>query len=343
MPWIGTWEGGRIWQDKDGRRTYVIHRRVAGRRYAISTRSSSYKAALQHLQRFEADPEGYCANGLKKDEQRLVLDDVMVDDFIAFSRDEKRNTAEWVTKQRGYLRWWQERLRNRDLRRLSLRDDLTPALAGASARRQKIEVIKALCSWLRTKGRMGIAQDATVSLHVGPIRPEQWRRPKAVPQADLEKVKRHLRQPWHDLLTVLTGTGIHLTELYRFCTAGEVAQLPPVQRTDGAAAVLVIPRHKLGHTHRIAISQTVAEAAQRQRDRGGFSKINFYRAIQRACDEAKVPRFAPGQMRHTVATRAVEAGADPATVAAFLGHRSASTTQRFYSTLAVLPKPVGIA
>ena len=53
--------------------------------------------------------------------------------------------------------------------------------------------------------------------------------------------------------------------------------------------------------------------------------------------ELKVP-FSPGQYRHSVATWAVEAGADPAAVAAFLGHKSPATTKRFYATLAVCPK-----
>ncbi len=55
------------------------------------------------------------------------------------------------------------------------------------------------------------------------------------------------------------------------------------------------------------------------------------------CAEAS---FGPGQYRHTVATRMLNAGADPAAVAAFLGHKSPHTTRRFYATLAVVPVPV---
>lgn len=89
------------------------------------------------------------------------------------------------------------------------------------------------------------------------------------------------------------------------------------------------------------MSARVAEAAQRQRDRGGFANTFYYRAIHKVCDRIGITRFGPGQMRHTVATRAVEAGADPVAVAAFLCHKSASTTLRFYATLASVPPPPG--
>jgi integrase len=39
-------------------------------------------------------------------------------------------------------------------------------------------------------------------------------------------------------------------------------------------------------------------------------------------------------LRHSVATLAVNSGASPAAVAAFLNHRSPRTTLRFYATLA---------
>jgi len=45
-----------------------------------------------------------------------------------------------------------------------------------------------------------------------------------------------------------------------------------------------------------------------------------------------------GSFRHTVATEAIEKGAPPEQVSAFLGHKSPQTTKRFYATLAVAPK-----
>ena len=39
-----------------------------------------------------------------------------------------------------------------------------------------------------------------------------------------------------------------------------------------------------------------------------------------------------------VATEAIERGATPEQVSAFLGHKSPQTTKKFYATLAVAPK-----
>jgi len=46
--------------------------------------------------------------------------------------------------------------------------------------------------------------------------------------------------------------------------------------------------------------------------------------------------FNPGYLRHSVANWVINAGADPASVAAFLGHKSLVTTKRFYATHAIL-------
>jgi site-specific recombinase XerD len=51
-----------------------------------------------------------------------------------------------------------------------------------------------------------------------------------------------------------------------------------------------------------------------------------------------VKRFTPGRFRHTVATNAVQHGADICAVATFLGLKSTATTKKFYATIAVAPK-----
>jgi hypothetical protein len=62
MAWVkgtaGAWEGSRVWQDRDGHRTYVIRRQVGGKRYEVSTRCTRLRAALVQLEKFEQDPEG---------------------------------------------------------------------------------------------------------------------------------------------------------------------------------------------------------------------------------------------------------------------------------------------
>jgi integrase len=337
--WTGTWPGGRIWTSADGTTTYVIRRKVAGRPYEVSTRCTSLRAAMAQLARFEADPEGYDPSGGQG--ERLLLDVDRAKAFLLWSLNEKGNSADWVRQQKRYLAWWMERLGGMDLRRVTLRQHILPALDGVTGRRHRIEVIKAFYSWMRKeRALLTAAQDPTYgALAVPQLRPEQWRRPKAFPRSSHESVVRHLAGPWPDLLVVLAGTGWHVTEVNRFARAGIVAELPSsASRAHGAAAVLVCPRRKSGEEQRTPVSSDVADAARRVRKRGGFSVVRLYKAVTAACLAAEVEPYSPGQYRHSVATWAIEQGADPAAVAAFLGHKSPSTTRRFYATLAVTPK-----
>jgi integrase len=338
MPWVGKWLGGRIWEARDGVRTYWIRRKVEGRPYNLSTRCTSERAALKQLERFEADPSGYSPGGAAGD--ALVLDEELSRAFLRWSRDEKGNSAEWVGKQKRYLAWWAKQLGRRDLRRVSLRDHIQPALDKAENARQRIEVIKALYGWLR-KHRHTVtpAQDPTYgALPVPQGRPEQWKTPKPIPPDAHAKVLLAIPQPFRDMLAVLDDTGWHVSELTRFIRSGVIEAMPR-GREHEAAAVLVCPRRKSGETQRTAVNAFALDAARRLRARGTFSKIRFYRAVREACEKVEVTPFTPGRYRHTLATREIEAGAAPAAVAAFLGHKSPATTRRFYATLAVTPRP----
>ena len=57
-----------------------------------------------------------------------------------------------------------------------------------------------------------------------------------------------------------------------------------------------------------------------------------------ACRAAKIAIFTPGRLRHSIATHAINQGADMAAVASFLNHKSPRTTKRFYATLAGVAK-----
>jgi integrase len=339
MPWAGTWRGGRVWQEKDGTRVYVIRRQVNGRRRELSTRCTNERAALEHLERFERDPDGYDpGTALAGEPIRLTTELAL--EFLRWSRDEKGNSAEWVGKQRGYLAWWQEQVGTKDLRRLTLGCDLVPALDAAPSRKQRIEVIKAFYGWLREHRHvLRSAEDPTLDLAVPQARPEQWKTPKAIPVADHRKVFAKIAAEWRPHLLVLAGTGWHVAELQRFAAAGAVGPLPKsARRAHGAAAVLTCPRRKSGEVQRTPVSEEVAAAARAVLAAGAFFKKPFYLAVAAACVEAKVPKFEPGQYRHSVATWAIERGDEPGAVAAFLGHKSPATTRRFYATLAVVPK-----
>jgi hypothetical protein len=181
-------------------------------------------------------------------------------------------------------------------------------------------------------------------------REERKRAAKVVSISTGETVEEEGFGPWADALVVLAGTGWHTTEIVRFAASGTIEPLPKSMKVDnGAVGVLVCPLHKSGDTHRTAVSQEVIDAATRLLTHGAFSREWFDRAVRSACKAVKlpvprpdgtdsIPVFTPGRFRHSVATWAFEAGADPFAVSAFLGHKSPATTRKFYATLATVPK-----
>lgn len=377
----GTWEerGGRIRFDAKRRPVYVIRKQIAGRRYEVSTRRHTLAAALAEWERFEKDPEGYAAGG-DAGHLPLFLDNDLAQRFLAWSAGERANSCGWVAKQRDFLADWMERLRGVNLRRLSLRDRVVPALDGATSRRHRLAVLKALYSWLRKHEHvLTSAEDPTIDMPLPQIEPAQWKRSKIIPRDHIDLVLEYLRAqeeerkakraereparrpraegkvlqlvpanepaneardgPWAEALTVQAGTGWHTTELVRFAATGSIEPLPKSVLQEGVAGVLVCPQHKSGEPMRTRVSPAVVEAAKRLLAHGAISREWYDRAIRDACASVKRPDgkvgiavFTPGRLRHSVATWAIEAGADPASVAAFLGHKSPRTTRRFYAT-----------
>lgn len=378
----GAWEqrGGRIRFDAKGRPVYVVRKQIAGRRYEVSTRKHTLAAALAEWEKFEKDPEGYAAGG-GVGEAPLYLDNELAKRFLAFSAGERGNSSGWLAKQKAFLADWMEELGAVNLRRLSLRDHVVPALEGATSRRHRLAVLKALYSWLRKHEHvLTSAEDPTIDMPLPQIEPAQWKRSKVIPRDHIDLVIEYLRAeeqqrqakreererarrpagegnvlqlvpggaspddepregPWAEALTIQAGTGWHTTEIVRFAATGSIEPLPKSVQQEGVAGVLVCPQHKSGEPIRTRVSAAVVEAAKRLLAHGAISREWYDRAVRAACKAVKrpdgkvgIPVFTPGRLRHSVATWAIEAGADPASVAAFLGHKSPRTTRRFYAT-----------
>jgi integrase len=328
-----TWPGGFI---RGG--VYHIRRQVHGKRYSVSTRARSQRAALKQLERFEADPNGYHPEG-ELGAAPIYLDDKLAAEFLAWSRDVQRNTPKWIAEQRLYLAWWADELDGCDLRGLSLHDRILPALERVKARAPRIAVLKRLYSWLRkVKHSMPLAEDPTFQqLSVPQSKPAQWKKVKAIPKEHVSIALEHLTGPYHDGLEVLAGTGWHVSELVRFARAGEIEPLPKSAR-GAAQGVLVCPQTKEGSPLRVAVSARVLKAGGRLLERGEFNRKNFALAVKAACRAAKIAVFTPGRLRHSIATHAINAGADMAAVASFLNHKSPRTTARYYATHATPAK-----
>jgi integrase len=319
------WAGGYILNG-----VFVIRRQIHGKRYIVSTRARSSRAAHKQLERFEADPANYQPEGASQP-LPIYLDATLAEEFLKWSRDELKNSQKWVNEQRDHLAWWADQLVECDLRNLSLVDRILPAIEGVPSRPHRIAVLKRLYSYLRKiRHLLTYDEDPTFqTLSAPPSKPAQWKRTKVIPQEHVRLAMDHMTGPYRLGLAVLAGTGWNVTELVRFVRGGSIEPLP--QGAEGAG-VLVCPQTKAGAPLRVIISEAVLAAGQSLRARGKFSQERFEQAIKRACTAAKIPPFTPGRMRHSIATHAINSGADMAAVANFLNHKSPRTTARYYAT-----------
>jgi len=326
----GKWPGGYIRKDAAGRSIYYIRRQMAGTRFDVSTGATTLRGAMAQLERFEADPAGYRTGGMG--DGAIILDDALAAEYLVACG---RNSEKYLRQKRANVAWWAEHLRGVDLRRATLRDHILPPLAGAPQRNQRIACIKHLYSWLRKQDRIETAEDPTFGkLAADPVKPAQHERSKVVTREQYEAARKHMVGVYRDALDLLAGTGWHITEAVRFAEGGAMEDYAGPD-PDGAAVLTVW--HKSGAPHRTIVTREVAEAAARLRAAGRLSQSSLIKATKGACIAAGVPEFGPGWFRHTIATLATESG-KAELAPAFLGHRSASTTRKFYSTRAIPPR-----
>lgn len=341
----GDWSGGYWRRDRRGRRIFYVRRMVEGRRYDVSTRATTERGALEQLRRFEADPVNYKPGG-DPGREPVRFDVDLVAKFLEFSRDSRKNSAPYIREQKRLLAMWADAgLAGVDLRRATLRDHILPAaekFKQGRTRELAKSILKAFYSWLRTEKHLILAaEDPTYgSLRVEQGRPAQIDRSKVIPREHFLLAREHLVGAHRDALDILASTGWHVTAVLRFARAGRIEPYPRHGSAKNVVGVIVTPMDKDGEPHRTPITnEEVLAAAERLRERGSLDRGDFFAALRAACLAASIPAFTPGRFRHSVATWAIDAGADPASVAAFLGHRSARTTTRFYATHAT-PRPV---
>lgn len=324
------WLGGYVRRTKNGR-LYVIERWAGGGRYHVSTGCSTERAALRELERFEADPSRY--------ERQAPTSAVVLTADLSLEywkhQTDKGVTKEWADEVGRCLAEWIEAFGRRDLRTLTLHRDIKPHLERWKTRRgARIKALKGLFRWLRQeKGLVSRALDPTLDLPVPQARPEKWRRRKIVPAKNVSAVLRRLPATTRDILHLLSATSWHLSEVRRFAKTGEM--VTPMS-AKGVLAVLIV-RQKSGElTKTPIVHKEHLEAAERIRKRGAIqTRATLARHMRTACRAAGVPWFGLGQMRHTVITWGVEAGATLDEAAEFAHHRSKTTTRRWYVDLDV--------
>lgn len=350
------WAHGRCWVTPSGDRTYYIRARLGQtvdgnpRRIEVNTKRHKLHEAMAEWERFAKNPGAYNPAGTAP-RLPVHIDTALCEAFLAWSRDVKGNSEKHRKEQRRLLAWWAERLAGVDLRCARFEDHIRPALDGKSpsSLRAHAAVILGLYRWLRLERDLDLTEDPVHGRFFLPDpTPEQWRRVKAVPAEHFHKALEHLTGIYRDVLILQGGTGAHVSEVWRFVQTGSVEPLPRSAMQDGSAGLVVFPLTKGKDVLRVrADARTLAAAeklleygrrAATREKRKAFSKERYVDAVKAACATAGIPTFTPGQMRHSVATLAVNAGADLAAVSAFLGHKSPKTTRRFYATLGAVAK-----
>jgi integrase len=344
-----TWQYGRVYITARGVKSYIIREKRSGRLYQRTTGCHTEHAAIQEYERFDKDPDNYKPRG-GFPESPLTLDADLGRAYVAHcaapeAEGGKGNGKKWLLDKARCMDWWTSKLAGRDLRQLELRDlraRLEPNARRVPGYQHKVEVLKDFYGWLREKRDFPHSKDPTIGLLVPQARPGSRRKKrKAFTREQHEALVARVGEPYRWVLLVLAGTGWHVSEVGRFARAGSIESMPGHVNDEHAIAVLVCPMHKSGEEHRTAVTAETLSGAEALLKHGGFSESRLYKAVRAACKAVTPPIdpiIDPGQYRHAVATWAIEAGADPAAVAAFLGHRSPATTKRFYALHAVPPR-----
>ncbi len=327
------WLGGYARLESDGRETFVIERRVAGKRYHVSTRCHREREALEHLRRFETNPADYSPQGAAGAIVEAVrLTPELVTEFREWqvSKGVTERHAYYTGK---YLMNWVRDLSELDLRKVSLRDHVDPALERRKSPAKRIAALKVLYKWLRTKKRLLVsAEDPTLDLLVPQARPEKRLRRKAVDLAVVAAMLSGLPDRYRDVVLFAACTGWHRSEIERFIRdpRSELVELTPEAiLRDGCLAVAKTWHKGKVWTATPLRTQQQVDAAKRIRERGKFPR-KFNEELARTAARLEIPYFTLGVMRHSYASWQVKGGADAKRVAVALDHRDERTTANFY-------------
>jgi len=167
----------------------------------------------------------------------------------------------------------------------------------------------------------GLGKDRSGAREKAPVGP--------VSDAHIDAVYPHVSPLVADLIRVMRWTGARPGEVMQGLT------VEAIERTDPAGWKCVIQGHKTAHhgkTRTIFIGPRAQEILARRIAKTGTGRLfpitkgGLSRAINKACDRAGIPHWAPNQLRHSAATEIrAKHGLEAAQV--ILGHSQANTTE----------------
>lgn len=298
-----------------------------------------------------------------------------VAEFLAYLTapdDEKPpRSASYVQSTGQYLGGWADILRGRDLRSLKLADlqkglsqpvrkqerkGRPPAPPKPMPRKKAIIAIKSFASWLESRGRLEPAQNPTRGLKVPAAR--RSAAPKGYSLELIEATYGALSSPAEsktrpfrpgtaqavrDVYQLAARHGLHYSEIERIAAGAPIRVID----ADAEIAAVVEFRHKNGDRHVMSLTPEGLRAATRLQKLGAAPVESVARKYLASAAKTlgHSQRLKLGQLRHSFATlRAlgkvvypVGQGASLELVAQILGHKSTSTTRRFYDNTEIPP------
>lgn len=347
------WPGGYV---RNG--VFVIEKKIRGVKFHVSTHTTKLTAAMKHLERFEADPNGYDPRGTARAADALVLDEALIDEFHAWHLP--RVSRPWALDVRRLLVDWANHLKGADLRKLSLVKDLEPHIHGNTQQHHRVAALKAFTKWARKTEKLKRSEDATQDLEVPQVGASE--EPKDMDFELVVETWPHLDLYMRDIVQVLAASGWHLAELQRFAREGVIRERNHRDAPEVVGVIGVVHKNSLlkktKRKHFTALVHAEPfEAAKRIRalgklyDRGALRKRMHAAAEAVTSERRKKDAKAPaadvvllGAFRHSVTTWLSEQGLSDAQVAKFVGHSSEEMARKHYinkaKTALVLPRSV---
>ncbi|QRO01362.1 hypothetical protein JRI60_21225 [Archangium violaceum] len=169
MPrWTGTWRGGRTYQKRNGQTVYVLRKTVDGMAYQHVLDVRTEELAEAELALFFRDPASYRPRRMQHD-VRLGVDSIAR--YVGHLRTSGHSES-YIQDSRRYLNAWATSLKGANLAKLDPSGVKATLNRWLTARKTRIIVFKAFCSWLRVQGLLPEENDPSRALRVPASRPE---------------------------------------------------------------------------------------------------------------------------------------------------------------------------
>lgn len=315
----GLFQRGDVWGiryvDENGRE----HREMVGTSKALARETYQRRKAAVAERRF--NPEKF--------RRRVVLLSAALDDYL-----ERRKDRAGLRNMKRIADRWKDALGTRPLRQVRRRDvELYRAKRSGEVSKQTLYHELSL---LRAVFRIAMDEGNADEQPVRDLHPPRAHRVRYLTAEEEVALLGKLEPKWRPLVTVAIHTGMRQGEQFGLRW----------RQVDLAARVIRLPKSKSGHPRIVELNETTVDALRGLPSRIGatgrqdgvfvgrtgvrVNARNFYRRVfLPAAREAKLHDLHWHDLRHTFASRLVQAGADLRTVADLLGHTSLQMVMRY--------------